>query len=208
VKKLGSLGIDSDEESIILSTDGVIAYLQDLGVQEIYAVGTRSMQEMFTRAKIRVDSEKPKFVVLGFDTELTYTKIRNAALFMQKGVELLVTHPDMVCPTPEGPIPDTGAIVALLEKATGRGPKKIFGKPNVEMITHILEKFGATPDEVVIIGDRIYTDMELANRLPCDFILVLSGETGPSDISRLKRRPALIAENLGQIRTPQYQPFS
>ena len=200
VKKLSSLGIKSDEESIILSTDGVLAYLRDLGVREIYTVGTQSMQEMFTQAHIKADSKKPEYIVLGYDTELTYAKLRDAALFMQKGVELLVTHPDIVCPTPEGPIPDTGAMIALLEKSTGKNPLKIFGKPNVEMISHILQKHGVAPHEVVMIGDRIYTDMELANRLPCDFILVLSGETNSADIPKLKVSPALIAENIGQIR--------
>jgi len=96
-------------------------------------------------------------------------------------------------------LPDVGAMLALLEKATGRKPERIFGKPNPDMIKHILEKHKASNDQIVMVGDRIYTDMEFAKRLKCDFILVLSGETTPEDLEHLSIRPAIVVENLGQL---------
>lgn len=199
VKKLVKLDISIPEDRIILSTDGVIAYLLKNNIQDIYVVGTQSMKNMFTKAGLDVASTDPSFVILGYDTELTYEKLRIAAIHLLRGVKLLATHPDYVCPTPDGPIPDVGAMLVLFEKATGKKPAQIFGKPNPEMVTHILDHHAISPAEVVMIGDRIYTDMELANRLGCDFILVLSGETTASDLGDLDKKPALVAENLGDI---------
>jgi len=199
VKKLSRLGINTTKERIILSTDGVIDFLIRNKVKDTYIVGTRSMMDMFEEAGINPCSDSPEYVVLGFDTELVYEKLRKAAFFLLKDIPLLATHPDLVCPTPEGPIPDIGAMLSLFEKATGKKARKVFGKPNVEMVRHIMKKHQATNREVVMVGDRIYTDMELANRLKCDFFLVLSGETSAEEAARLKKKPAVVAENIGKI---------
>ncbi|MBD3414469.1 MAG: HAD-IIA family hydrolase [Candidatus Aminicenantes bacterium] len=199
VQKLSGLGIQTSQNRILLSTDGVIDFLVRNQVKDTYVVGTRSMKEMFKKQGIETNSPCPKYVVLGFDTELVYEKLKKAALFLLDEIPLLATHPDMVCPTPEGPIPDIGSMLALFEKATGKKALKIFGKPNVEMVQHLMKKHHASPREVAMIGDRIYTDMELSNRLNCDFFLVLSGETSPQEAARLPKKPALVAENIGQI---------
>jgi len=199
VSKLEHLGIPASTEEIILSTDGVIDFLHSRKIDKTYVVGTLSMKDMFIHAGIEVDSQNPTYIILGFDTELNYFKIKTAALFLQRGIPLLATHKDLVCPTQDGPIPDVGAMLALFEKATGKTPEKIFGKPNTEMLDHIIKRHEATADELVIIGDRIYTDMEMANRIGCDFILVLSGETKKKDLPQLKSQPALIVENLSQL---------
>ncbi len=199
VDKISRLGIETTEARIILSTDGVIDFLLNRKVKNTYVIGTRSMQDMFIKAGISTDSLNPKYVILGYDTELTYKKLKTGALHLLSGIELLATHPDFVCPTSEGPIPDVGAMLALFEKATGKKPRRIFGKPNPEMLSHILKKHKVSSAEIVIIGDRIYTDMELANRLSCDFILVLSGETQPCDLGKLDKLPTLVAENIGAI---------
>jgi HAD superfamily hydrolase (TIGR01450 family) len=199
VKKLSNLGISTDEEGIILSTDGVIEFLLHKQIKDIYVVGTKSMREMFIKEGFKTESLSPSFIVLGFDTELTYEKLKTAALLMQDGVELIATHPDMVCPTPEGFIPDTGSMLALFEKATNKKPLKIFGKPNPEMVAHILKKHNATPQQAVMIGDRIYTDMELARRVSCDSILVLSGETQREDLAQIEKQPTLVVENVAHL---------
>ncbi len=199
VEKLSRLGIRTDVEHILLSTDGVIEFLKEKGIKNVYIVGTQSMKDMFMEAGIQVASPDPKYVVLGYDTELTYEKLRTSALFLQNKVPLIATHPDLVCPTPQGPVPDAGAMLALFEKATGIIPEKIFGKPNPEIITHVFKKHHVGPEDVVIIGDRIYTDMELAKRVPCDFILVLSGEAQKSDLLNVSHAPALVVDTIGKI---------
>jgi HAD superfamily hydrolase (TIGR01450 family) len=199
VKKLSGLGITTGEDRIILSTDGVIEFLKEKKIKDLYVVGTKSMQTTFIQHGFDIASTSPTYIVLGFDTELTYEKLKKAALFLSKGAELIATHPDLVCPTPEGFIPDTGSMLALLEKATGKKPFKIFGKPNPEMVAHILHRHDAMPQQAVMIGDRIYTDMELARRVHCDSILVLSGETKKTDLSKLEEHPTLVVESVASL---------
>ncbi len=199
VIKLVHLGITASTEEIILSTDGVIDFLLGRKIDKTYVVGTQSMKDMFIHAGIEVDSQNPTYIILGYDIELNYLKIKTAALFLQKKIPMLATHKDLVCPTQEGLIPDVGAIMALFKKATGKSPEKIFGKPNKEMLDHIIKKHEVTANDLVIIGDRIYTDMEMAYRIGCDFILVLSGETQKEDVSKLKTQPSLVVDNLSKL---------
>lgn len=199
VKKLSNLGIQTTEERIILSTDGVIDFLQNKNVKNVYVVGTKSMKEMFIKAEISVDSQKPEYVILGYDTELTYEKLKKASIFLQDGVNLIATHCDLVCPSPEGFLPDVGSMLALFEKATKKRPARIFGKPNTEMISHVIKRHKVSLEELVIIGDRVYTDMELAKRVGCDFICVLSGETQQEDIEKLDDQPTLVVKSIGVL---------
>jgi len=199
VKKLSNLGIQTREERIILSTDGVIDFLLNKNVKNVYLVGTKSMREMFIKSGIGVDSQNPEYIILGYDTELTYEKLKKASIFLQNGVKLIATHCDIVCPSPEGFLPDVGSMLALFEKATNKRPVMIFGKPNAEMISHVIKRHKVSPEEVLMIGDRIYTDMELAKRVGCDFICVLSGETQQEDIEKLDDRPSLVVKSIGVI---------
>lgn len=199
VKKLLDLGIQTTEERIILSTDGVIEFLLKEKVKNVYIVGTESMKEMFIKSGFTVDSQSPEFVILGYDTELTYEKIRTASIFIQNGVKLIATHCDNVCPTQEGLIPDIGSMLALFEKATKKKPVMIFGKPNTEMISYVINRHKVSPKELAIIGDRIYTDMELARRIGCDFVCVLSGETQRENIEEIDIQPALVVKDIGNI---------
>lgn len=201
VIKLKSMGIETSADEIVLSTDGVIHFLKEAGTKDIFIVGTDSMKQAFKAAGFNnIESNNPEYVVLGYDTELTYSKLRQAALLLQKGVDLIATHCDIVCPTPEGPVPDIGSMLALFKAATGKTPIKIFGKPNPEMISHVIERHRLTTEDVVIIGDRLYTDMEMARRTGCSFICVLSGETNREHIEEVKHQPpSLIVENIGEL---------
>jgi ribonucleotide monophosphatase NagD (HAD superfamily) len=86
-----------------------------------------------------------------------------------------------------------------LEKATGKKPVKIFGKPNPEMVEHVMLRNGIGKEETVIVGDRTYTDMEMARRIGCDFILVLSGESKRENIEDCAEFPDLSVKNIGEI---------
>ena len=199
VIKMKKMGIEIIEDQMILSTDGLIEYLIKSKIKDVFVVCTRSMEKSIAQMGIETQSNQPEYVVVGYDTELVYDKLRRAAIFLNNGVKLLATHCDIVCPSKEGPIPDIGSILALLEKSTNKKPEKVFGKPNIEMIEHILKQENVEPDEIIIIGDRLYTDMELAKRIGCDFILVLSGETTLEDLDNIQDIPDLIVNDVGDI---------
>jgi len=197
--RLSSLGIDATTDDIILSTDGVIEYLQANSIDSAYVLGTDAMRGAIAEAGIEPTASDPETVVVGFDSELTYEKAAAATLALRDGAEFLVAHGDLVCPTNSGLVPDCGSIGAMIEAASGRSPTHVFGKPNVGMIEHVIDKEGYDRDAVVIVGDRLSTDIELAERLGCPSISVLSGETTRREIESADQSPSLVIESVNQL---------
>jgi ribonucleotide monophosphatase NagD (HAD superfamily) len=137
-------------------------------------------------------------VVLAYDTTLTYEKLARSALLLQRPeVAFYATHPDLVCPSPEGPLPDVGSFLALYRTATGRTPDRIFGKPDPDMLAPLLDRY--PKEAMVVAGDRLSTDKKLAEAAGIDFILVLSGEAKAQDLPGLERQPTLVLPDLGAL---------
>ena len=209
--RLSTLGIEATPDDIILSTDGVIDYLQANSIDAAYVLGTEAMRRAVDNAGIEPAASDPETVVVGFDRELTYEKAADATLAIRDGAEFVVAHSDRVCPTESGLVPDCGSIAAMIEAASGRSPTQVFGKPNVGMVEHVIDREGYDSDEVVIVGDRLSTDIELAERLGCESVSVLSGETTRRDIETADQSPSLVVESVGvlvdeTVETPAVEP--
>ena len=116
---------------------------------------------------------------------------------MHPELRFLSTHPDLVCPSAMGPLPDAGSFVKLYEAATGRLPQMVFGKPNAIVLAPLLKRFAR--EEMVMVGDRLATDKVLAENAGIDFILVLSGEARREDLPALERQPDLVVEQMGGL---------
>jgi HAD superfamily hydrolase (TIGR01450 family) len=198
--KLAELGVPADPENVLLSTDGVIQHLRETDPDEVFVLGTDAMREAVAAAGVPIGAEDPDAVVVGFDTELTYEKARKATLEIRDGATFLLAHPDDVCPTAEGFVPDCGAIGAMIERATDRSPARVFGKPNAEMLDPILEAEGYAPEDVAVVGDRLATDVALAERVGCESVCVLTGDATRVDIERSDIEPTLIAPSVAQLR--------
>lgn len=197
--KLQSLGIPSTEEDVLLSTHDLLSWLNNEGVEETYLVGTEGMREMLESVGISTQSESPQYVVLGYDTEITYEKLSTASIHLHKGVPMVASHPDVVCPSPEGGLPDTGAYMDLFEATTGVRPVHVCGKPNAGMILHKVEELGLRPEQCAMVGDRLYTDIEMADRAGVHGILVLSGEATMDDLEKSSQRPSLVVESVASL---------
>ena len=116
--------------------------------------------------------------VVGFDTELTFARLCRAAYWISKGKPFIATHPDRICPTDQPTVlVDCGAICAALEQAAGRGPDVVLGKPDPCMLRGILSRHALAPEQLAMVGDRLYTDMAMARRAGALGVLVLTGET-------------------------------
>ena len=125
-------------------------------------------------------------------------KLADSCLLLQRPeIRFLSTHPDLVCPSPQGPLPDAGSFVKLYEAATGRLPEIVFGKPNTLILSPLLKRF--QPDEMVMVGDRLSTDKRLAENAGIDFILVLSGEAKREDLLTQIRQPSLVVDHLSSF---------
>ncbi len=198
-RKLQRMGIAVEPEQVFTSGEATIFYLRQRQYSDkVYLLGTPALEEEFRAAGFELTAEACGAVVLGFDLTLTYEKLRTACALIRQGVPFIATHPDFNCPTPEGPIPDCGAMIALITAATGVTPT-VIGKPQAAMVEALCAKFGVAPRQVAMIGDRLYTDIAMGQAAGIKTVLVLSGETQEGDLAGSSFRPDHIARDLGQV---------
>lgn len=202
IEKLSLLGIESDEDDFLTSTNATIVYLNNnFSGKKVYALGTKSFRQQLFEEGINITTTPDDGVdvlLLGYDTELEYKKLEDACILLGRGVHYIATNPDWVCPTWYGFAPDCGCIAAMLKNATGRWPVFI-GKPQPEMIYLAMKKTGFLKEETIIIGDRIYTDIKSGLNAGVCTALVLSGETTKEMLSESEDKPDLVFENINEI---------
>ena len=199
VEKLQGMGVPASSGDVMLSTHDLLSWLSENGVSQTYLVGTAGMRQMLEDAGVSTDSTNPQYVVLGYDTEITYEKLSTASVHLHRGVPMVASHPDTVCPSPEGGLPDTGAYMELFEATTGVRPEHVCGKPNAGMILHKVDEIGLRPEQCAMIGDRLYTDMEMAQRAGVQGILVLSGEATIEDLNAAPQTPSLVVGSVDEL---------
>jgi ribonucleotide monophosphatase NagD (HAD superfamily) len=120
----------------------------------------------------------------------------------QSPVGFVATHPDSCCPSERGPIPDIGGMMKFLEATNGMRPSHVFGKPSPTLLAPVLAEFA--PDEIAVVGDRLYTDKAIADNAGVDFVCVLSGETTRDDLSAYKGAPpAIVVETFDKVENQQ-----
>lgn len=196
VEKFRNLDVEISCDDIILSTDGLVRYLKEEKYSNVFMFGTKSFREELESFNIKHESQNPELIVLAYDTELTYEKLQKTCELINAGVSYIATHSDLVCPTSKGDIPDIGLILEMIHKTTNVAPKKIFGKPNKQMIEFVLKDRNIDVTKAVMIGDRIYTDYALSQAINCDFVAVLSGEMTRADIELNDCDPILIVDTV------------
>ncbi|MDK2786768.1 MAG: hypothetical protein PWQ80_1447 [Thermotoga sp.] len=200
VEKLRRMGVDVSDDSVITSGEVTAEYmLRKYGPSRIFLLGTPQLQRVFKEYGHLVVDEDPDFVVLGFDKTLTYEKLKKACIFLRSGKEYIATHPDVNCPSKEGPIPDAGSIMAAIEASTGRRPSVIVGKPNPLVVEVISRKFNVPKEKMAMVGDRLYTDIKLGKNAGIVSILVLTGETTLEDMESASVKPDFVFENLKEL---------
>jgi HAD superfamily hydrolase (TIGR01457 family) len=199
LEKLCHLGIDAQGGDVLTSGDATAMYLASADYTKLFVLGTPSFENELKKLGFLLTPEDPDCVVLGFDKTLSYRKLEIATLLIRKGVPFIATHPDKVCPTEYGYIPDCGAMAALLSTATDVDPL-VIGKPQPLMAQMALKRLHLEAKYVAIIGDRLYTDI----RMGCDAglmtVLVLSGETTPELLQQADEiSPDLVVESLAAL---------
>lgn len=193
------LGMPIEMDEIYTSTQATIDFLKAQQTTRIYPIGTPDFEEEMRSAGFEFSEIDPEIIVLAFDKTLTYKKLATAALLMQKGVEYVATHPDDVCPTKEGYIPDTGSFIALFEKAVGISPRKIMGKPNPVIVKSLLAGHNLEAEDAIIFGDRLYTDIELGKKSGIATALMLTGESTVADIEKFGIVPDFVFKNMNEV---------
>jgi NagD protein len=184
LKKLSGLGIEADEENMYTTSLAAIDYIKTHYPQarKLFLLGTPSMVSQFEKAGYVSCADSPDDVpdalVVAFDMTLEYSRLCRAAWWASQGIPYVATNPDRVCPTDQQVVlVDCGSICKCIEHATGRCPDITLGKPDPNMLKGILDRHGLQPDEIAMVGDRIYTDTAMAHNAGAFGVLVLSGET-------------------------------
>ncbi len=209
IDKLKKLGIESCEDDFMTSVDATIEFLKDRYGSEayqklIYIMGTESFKNQMEQSGFKIttdESEDVNIILCGFDRELTYKKLEDICRMLsdkKRQIDYFATNPDWVCPTDFGSVPDCGSICQMLEIATGRKPYFI-GKPQPDMALLAMKKTGFGPEETLVIGDRLYTDVACGINAGVDACFVLSGEGTMEDLKKYDVKPTYILDNIKEL---------
>jgi HAD superfamily hydrolase (TIGR01450 family) len=206
LSRLNDIGIKASADQLYTSTMATVQYLnvQCPQVRRLFVLGTRSMRDELAAADFEIVSDSPEdapdAVIVGFDTELSYSRLCRAAHWIKEGKPFVATHPDRVCPT-DAPtvLVDCGAICSALQAATGRAPDMVLGKPDPCMIRGILCRHSLRPENLAMVGDRLYTDIAMARKAGALGVLVLTGETNGEQAAVHEPAPDLIVPDLAEL---------
>ena len=203
VSKLKSMGIPASREDFMTSSQATAYYLHKHHEgQTLYVCGTRSLKEELRREGFAVteNPEEAECIVMGFDTELTFRKLRDVSflLLTREEIPYIATNPDYVCPTEFGSVPDCGSVCDMIYNATKKRPV-VIGKPSSLMPRLAMEKLQVAPEETCVVGDRIYTDVKSGLNAGITSILVLSGETTEEILAQSPDRPDLVLKDASEI---------
>lgn len=184
LKKLEKMGIVATEDNMYTTSLAAIDYIKSHypSARRLFLLGTESMISQFEKAGFESCADDPDDVpdvlVAAFDPTLVYPRLCRASWWASQGIPYIATNPDRVCPTDQRTIlVDCGSICRCIESASGRKPDITLGKPDPNVLYGIMDKYGLKPEEVAMVGDRIYTDTATAHNAGAFGVLVLSGET-------------------------------
>jgi HAD superfamily hydrolase (TIGR01450 family) len=206
ITHLRRLGISVTADQICSSTHLTIEFLKEEmpEVRRIFLLGTASMSREinaagFTLAKDDPDDE-PDAVIVGFDTGLTFSRLCRAAYWIKIGKPFIASHVDRVCPTDQPTVlVDCDSVCAALMEATGRKPDAVLGKPDPRMLGEVLQRHELRPENLALDGDRLYTDMVMAQRAGALGVLVLTGEATASEAASHIPGLDLVVKDIAQL---------
>lgn len=200
LRKLRRLGLTVTSRNIITSAQASCLMLRDLELgPEIFILGTRQFRNYLARQGYRHRTEKATAVLVGFDMELNHRDLTTATRLVLNGLPLVASHTDVLCPSPDGPLPDAGMFLAAIKKATATNPCAVAGKPHRWIVQVVCERFQVKPRDILIVGDRLETDIRMAHKYRMKSVLVTSGVTTRSQVRKSRYRPDLIVDSLGQL---------
>lgn len=195
VEKLNRLGIKATERNICSSVNATVMYLNEHKPgAKIYLIGTESLknellEEGFEIVPVDYRGGDIDFILLGFDTELNYEKVRGASYYVSRGYPYIGTNCDLKCPVLENKyIPDCGAIAKMIELATDRLPL-FLGKPERTMVDAVSKEWNVPVEKIACVGDRLYTDIAVGINAGATTICVLTGEATKEEILQSLFKP-------------------
>ncbi|MBC8509027.1 MAG: HAD-IIA family hydrolase [Anaerolineales bacterium] len=197
VEKLRTYEVELSNWQVINSAEATAQYLSKIYPQggPVYVVGESGLVESLESKGFTINAKDVLTVVAGMDRDLNYAKIDRAAALIRAGAKFIGTNPDRTFPTPNGLMPGAGTSLAAIEAASYVSPV-IIGKPQPIIFEIALERLGVKPEEALMVGDRLETDIAGGQRIGCPVGLVLSGVTGLEEGQAWRPEVDIIADDL------------
>lgn len=200
-EKLAGMGIQMSGARVLTSALVTSRYLRlhyPRGTT-VYAIGMRGLLEaLFEDGYFVPQEHAPDLVVQGVDFDLTYAKLRAGCLAIRAGARFIATNPDKTFPAEHGLVPGAGSIMAALQAATDVVPQ-VIGKPQPTMFQIALDLLKSRPEETVVVGDRLDTDIAGAQNANVRSVLLLSGVTQRADVADSMHQPDAVFDGLPEF---------
>lgn len=205
--KLRDLGIPAEAAEVVSSTDALLRYLREAAPgSRILPIAEPLITELLHETGYAIvpldEPERADLVVVSWDRTFDYAKLLAAFRAVRHGARLVATNPDPFCPTPDGDLPDCAAMLAAIEASTGARAEAIVGKPSAHMAATLLERLALPADDTLLVGDRLQTDVRMAQEAGMVSALVLTGATGPDDLLRSPVTPDYVLAGIAEILPP------
>ena len=175
-EKLTQFDLPVEDGCVLSPTITLSKWLKKSSFESFFSVGTSSFGfELSSMSRKKICSKKPQLVVVAFDRELNYGKLKKACELINSGIPWVATHIDLACPSLGGPIPDCGSIAQLISSTTGIDYFDDFGKPSIHM-RNLISEVSANSKKILVAGDRLYTDVQTGVALGATTVAVCTGE--------------------------------
>ncbi len=204
LQKLTKIGIYEEGDIIYSSLDCTVDFLKkNRAGKKVYPLAVGEVKAYLEAQGIAVmDNENAReadILLLTFDKELNYEKMVIANELMATGKEYIATHPDFVCPTRGISIPDAGSFIELFKASNGRIPDIVLGKPSTYMADFLIDGLGIQREQVMMVGDRLYTDIQFGLNAGVHTTLVLSGETTKEQYEKSGVKAEYVLANVNEL---------
>ncbi|MGW3624640.1 HAD-IIA family hydrolase [Streptomyces sp. NPDC000880] len=197
--RLARMGLVVPMENIWTSALATAKFLDDQRpAGTAYVIGEAGLTTALHDIGYVLTDTDPDFVILGETRTYSFEAMTKAVRLINAGARFIATNPDETGPSAEGALPATGAVAALITKATGVDPYFV-GKPNPLMMRAGLNAIGAHSETSAMIGDRMDTDIVSGMEAGMETVLVLTGLTRPSDVERFPYRPTRVVKSIADL---------
>lgn len=201
IERLATLNVRVTPREVLTSAEATAIYLSRAVRKNarVFLVGGEGIRAVLVGAGFQIVEQNADVVVVGLDRELTYEKLKRASFEIRRGAKFVGTNADKTYPTDEGLAPGSGPILAAIETATDVAPV-VIGKPARAMFDIAIEQMGADARTCAMLGDRLDTDIEGAQRAGLKSVLVLTGVTTREALTKSTIQPDFTFENLDDLR--------
>ena len=201
-QKLARLGFDASPDEIITSALVMAEKLarEDCGIPVLCLGESALRRELEEKGvKLTENAREARIVLVAFDRGFNYDKLNAALQALRAGAKLYLTNPDVTCPVEGGVVPDAGAIVEAVKAASRREVDAIAGKPSDLMARAVLDHFGLPPQQILLVGDRLETDIAMGRRAGFATAVVLTGITRREMLDASPHKPDYVLESIAEL---------